>query len=245
MEVDALLRGLHLKDLRAQLRIRGQNPGGGQEELRVRLKEMMVQTGDFNIYPENGAPQQQQQQMMPQQMQQMQQQQYQGMPPQGYGGGGFSGEGTGSGNNYSRPGGQQNVGNFLSDRPSSRVLAPPGGQSQIVFGGGSDAPPPQARQPQQYQQQQASPYAQGNYPPQAPYAGKAQQPSPYGDSYSNSPMQGSSSAYGSGTKDHIEGHLQNNYSRPNGMQNVGNFITDRPSSKVLAPPGGKSQISFG
>lgn len=26
------------------------------------------------------------------------------------------------------------VGNFLSDRPSSRVLAPPGGASQVFFG---------------------------------------------------------------------------------------------------------------
>ena len=37
------------------------------------------------------------------------------------------------GNNYSRPSGQ-NVGNFLTDRNSSRVLAPPGGASQIAFG---------------------------------------------------------------------------------------------------------------
>lgn len=36
-------------------------------------------------------------------------------------------------NNYSRPAGQ-NVGNFLTDRPSSRVLAAPGGASQIIFG---------------------------------------------------------------------------------------------------------------
>jgi hypothetical protein len=41
-----------------------------------------------------------------------------------------------TGNNYVRPEGQ-NVGNFLTDRPSSRVLAAPGGDSQIVFG--SDA----------------------------------------------------------------------------------------------------------
>lgn len=27
------------------------------------------------------------------------------------------------------------------------------------------------------------------------------------------------------------------------MQNVGNFITDKPSSRVLAPPGGASQVS--
>jgi hypothetical protein len=38
-----------------------------------------------------------------------------------------------AGNNYARPAGQ-NVGNFLTDRPSSRVLAPPGGGSQITFG---------------------------------------------------------------------------------------------------------------
>ncbi len=37
------------------------------------------------------------------------------------------------GNNYGRPEGQ-NVGNFLTDRPSSRVLAAPGGASQIFFG---------------------------------------------------------------------------------------------------------------
>lgn len=34
------------------------------------------------------------------------------------------------GNNYSRPEGQ-NVGNFLSDRPSSKVSNAPGGSSQV------------------------------------------------------------------------------------------------------------------
>ena len=58
-------------------------------------------------------------------------------------------------------------------------------------------------------------------------------------------MKSANAAYGSSSKDVVEGHLANNYSRPNGMQNVGNFITDRPSSKVLAPPGGHCQISFG
>jgi len=36
----------------------------------------------------------------------------------------------------------------------------------------------------------------------------------------------------------------NNYTRPSG-QNVGNFITDRPSSRVLAPPGGGTSITLG
>ena len=40
-------------------------------------------------------------------------------------------------------------------------------------------------------------------------------------------------------------HSSNNYARPGGQQNVGNFVTGRPTSRVLAPPGGASQISFG
>lgn len=36
----------------------------------------------------------------------------------------------------------------------------------------------------------------------------------------------------------------NNYSRPSG-QNVGNFLTDKPSSRVLAPPGGGTSITLG
>lgn len=42
----------------------------------------------------------------------------------------------------------------------------------------------------------------------------------------------------------VIGSNNNNYGRPEG-QNVGNFLTDRPSSRVLAPPGGASNIRFG
>lgn len=49
-------------------------------------------------------------------------------------------EGGNARNNYVRPEGQ-NVGNFLTDRNSSRVLAPPGGGSSIVFGGDEPAAP--------------------------------------------------------------------------------------------------------
>ena len=44
-------------------------------------------------------------------------------------------------NNYGRPEGQ-NVGNFLTDKTSSRVIQPPGGKSQISFGGDNEAPSP-------------------------------------------------------------------------------------------------------
>eukprot|EP00955_Chlamydomonas_euryale_P106063 365679-Chlamydomonas_euryale.AAC.23 len=43
-------------------------------------------------------------------------------------------KGNAHGNNYSRPGGQ-NVGNFIGDRPSSRVSAPAGGKSQVICDG--------------------------------------------------------------------------------------------------------------
>jgi SPIRAL1-like protein len=45
----------------------------------------------------------------------------------------FGGAGGGATNNYARPD-SQNVGNFLTERSTSRVLKPPGGGSSIVFG---------------------------------------------------------------------------------------------------------------
>ncbi|XP_074555929.1 protein SPIRAL1-like 3 [Curcuma longa] len=41
----------------------------------------------------------------------------------------------------------------------------------------------------------------------------------------------------------IQGNLANNYQRADG-QNCGNFITDRPSTKVQAAPGGDSSLGF-
>jgi SPIRAL1-like protein len=52
------------------------------------------------------------------------------------------------------------------------------------------------------------------------------------------------STAGQTTADMAAGFAKNNYTRPDG-QNVGNFLTDRNSSRVLAPPGGGSSIVFG
>ncbi|KAJ8751834.1 hypothetical protein K2173_026029 [Erythroxylum novogranatense] len=41
----------------------------------------------------------------------------------------------------------------------------------------------------------------------------------------------------------IPGNLKNNYHRADG-QNCGNFITDRPSTKVHAAPGGGSSLDY-
>ncbi|GLI70747.1 hypothetical protein VaNZ11_015774 [Volvox africanus] len=270
-EVDRMLRPLTLKDLRLLCRGRGLNPAGGKEQLEDRLKQHMLTTGNFSTQvpsdgPEQAAPpgyavapqgyqqyttgvhsnnysrpggQQnvgnfitdrpsshviappgghstvqlggfaEQQPAAPYHQAPPLQAPYAVQNPNVYGATSNDMRGGSLANNYSRPGGQQNVGNFITDRPSSRVLAPPGGNSQISFGDYNAPPAPSY-----------------NVPPGhgAPYGSPA--PPPYG---TNS----------------AEGRLANNYSRPGGQQNVGNFITDRPSSKVLAPPGGKSQISFG
>lgn len=110
-------------------------------------------------------------------------------------------EGGAMRNNYTRSEGQ-NVGNFLTDRPSSRVMQAPGGQSSIVFGTEGDSAPVQRQ------------------------TGRARVPAP-------GSLGGADG-----------GFATNNYARPEG-QNVGNFLTDRKSTKVHAPPGGASQITFG
>ncbi|XP_052115833.1 protein SPIRAL1-like 2 isoform X2 [Arachis duranensis] len=41
----------------------------------------------------------------------------------------------------------------------------------------------------------------------------------------------------------VPGYLKNNYHRAEG-QNCGNFVTDRPSTKVHAAPGGGSSLNY-
>lgn len=163
-EIDNMLRPLLLKDLRVQLRARGLSPAGSIEPLRQRLKEHMLSSGDFALKADDGSDMATVEVVA-------------GLTSADQAGGKLQ-------NNYQRAAGQ-NVGNFLTDRPSSRVLAAPGGGSQIVLG-----------------------------------------------DYEDPALKNSNPARG------------NNYSRPEG-QNVGNFLSDRPSSRVTNAPGGNSQIIFG
>lgn len=64
---------------------------------------------------------------------------------------------------------------------------------------------------------------------------------------SSTPRKGASEPESNSTSPKIpaeHGSHNNNYHRSEG-QNVGNFLTDRTSSRVLAPPGGRSNITFG
>ncbi|KAF5835602.1 hypothetical protein DUNSADRAFT_7150 [Dunaliella salina] len=189
-DADAVLRPVLLKDLRIQCRARGLTPAGGQEALRERLKEHMLATGDFTLKDEQGKT------IIPDQIR---------------------AEVDRVTNNYARPDGQ-NVGNYLTDRNTSRVLAPPGGHSQISLGGDEPAPAPRPAP-------MAPPPAMVNPP-------AAEAPAPAAPA-----MHAQREAF-------HDANVNNNYSRPAG-QNVGNFLTDRNSSRVLAPPGGASQITFG
>eukprot|EP00798_Chlamydomonas_sp_ICE-L_P005972 gene5972-5257_t len=185
-EVDLLLKPLTVKEFRIQLRARELSPAGGSEQMQERLKDRMLSSGDFALKNPDGSD------MCIVTIT-----------------AGLSTADTVEGhlkNNYTRGAGQ-NVGNFMTDRNSSRVLAPPGGATQISFG--------------DYQDPNIAKISFGDY--QDPNIAKAKS-----SAVSNIADIGHSIA-------------GNNYSRPSGMQNVGNFMTDRNSSRVLAPPGGSSQ----
>ena len=120
-------------------------------------------------------------------------------------------------------GSNQNAGNFITDRPTTRVHAPPGGRSQISFG--SVMAPDRAITHSGMtrdallslkNKKVATPVTQSTVAPKV--------------SVSNNTTTAriSSNAYATGSN-----------------QNSGNFITDRPTTRVHAPPGGKSSIMFG
>ena len=107
-----MLKALIVKDLRIQLRARNESPAGGIEALRIRLRDHMVASKDFALKNEDGSD------MATVHV-------TAGLVSSDLSAGNLK-------NNYVRPSGQ-NVGNFLTERCSSRVLAPPGGGSQVGF----------------------------------------------------------------------------------------------------------------
>lgn len=100
------IRNMNLPDLRTELRNMGLSPAGGLETLRDRMMEAIKNPALIS------APQHREGEAGP--------------APIG------ANEGPNN-NNYVRPSGSQNVGNFLTDRPTSRVLQPPGGGSSFSF----------------------------------------------------------------------------------------------------------------
>lgn len=113
LDIQAALRAMMIPDLRQELRARGMSPAGSIDTLRERLAAEMAKVGSAALQPvaadSNAAC-------------------TAGLTEEA-----ASGDKGVLKNNYVRPEGQ-NVGNFITDRPSSRVLAPPGGGSNIFLG---------------------------------------------------------------------------------------------------------------
>eukprot|EP01059_Diplonema_ambulator_P034240 TRINITY_DN7586_c0_g1_i1.p2 TRINITY_DN7586_c0_g1~~TRINITY_DN7586_c0_g1_i1.p2 ORF type:complete len:117 (+),score=28.11 TRINITY_DN7586_c0_g1_i1:68-418(+) len=109
-----------------------------------------------------------------------------------------------------------NSGNFMGARSSSRVLAQPGGNSSFSLGW--DEPAPKVVRP----------------------AAQVPQPVPEVDKENEQPVASTNSQQAMVNKR----TQSSNAWASNSNQNCGNMITDRPSTRVHAPPGGKSSISF-
>jgi len=144
----------------------------------------------------------------------------------------FGARGRVSSNSYAS-GSSQNTGNVITDRSSTRVAQQPGGNSSLSLGwGGSGGGATHSNRRQQQQQQQQPPpqqQQQYSYP-----GGAQQQQGRYGASGSTAfganpdRMRNSSNAFANGSN-----------------QNTGNYITDRSSTRIHAPPGGRSTFTFG
>eukprot|EP00939_MAST-03C_sp_MAST-3C-sp1_P002399 g2399.t1 len=116
-------------------------------------------------------------------------------------------------------GSNQNAGNFITDRPTTRVHAPPGGRSSFNIFGGSVSPPKTAARKTKEVVSALTETSKTNV-----IAKKTE-------------TTAVSAGKGRGTSSNAFACGSN--------QNAGNFITDRPSTRVHAPPGGRSQITFG
>ena len=105
----------------------------------------------------------------------------------------------------------QNSGNMLPSRPSTRLHAPPGGQSSLSLSWDS---PPKAKEVKRAAE--AAPLPQGG--------GQ------------------SSNAFANGANQNCEWHLLSFFI----LATIGgNVLTDRPTTRLHAPPGGKSSITIG
>jgi len=157
-------------------------------------------------------------------------------------------------NSYAN-GANQNCGNVLSDTPTTRVAAPPGGRSSISLGwdtcSGSDAQPARNGgyrgaaaspvKPQQYYDK--DPAYRGGSPAQPQrYYDEEPASSPYKGGFP-SPQRGPaparappSEAFHGTTRPR---ESSNQYACGSN-QNQGNFLTDTPTTRVLRPPGGSS-----
>lgn len=122
-----------------------------------------------------------------------------------------------SSNSFAR-GSDQNSGNFITDRPSTGLHAPPGGRSTICLGTDS----------QDWKAATAPISVPISVPPVAPTVC-------LGMDTSSEPAEPKA----------LQTLMSSNSFARGSDQNSGNFITDRPSTGLHAPPGGRSTLCLG
>jgi SPIRAL1-like protein len=146
-------------------------------------------------------------------------------------------------------GANQNCGNVLTDRPTTRLHAPPGGKSQISSILSWDTEEPEPRNNQRAQRE-----ARNNVPAPAGFGvdpmqrahGMQAQPGPSSESRRNDYMSDlRRNDYSSAQAAGGAGGVSSNAYANGANQNCGNVLTDRRTTRVSAPPGGHSSIVFG
>lgn len=130
----------------------------------------------------------------------------------------------------------------MTGRSSTRLHAPPGGTSQagsLIFGGSApqeDRFGGRGRRSNPVHQQQQSTYQQSQQ--QTSFANK-EQFSQQNIQQQQQPV-AKKQTQSTNSLNIGSGHVSANAFASGTNQNCGNFMTDRPTSRVLAPPGGRS-----
>ena len=129
-------------------------------------------------------------------------------------------------NSYAN-GSNQNCGNVITGRSSTRVAAPPGGTSSFSLGWGSDnITPAPVKENRRVRDPNQSSFSIGDVSTKAAITKTTVSQEHVFGAQSNNGC--SSNKYANGSN-----------------QNCGNVLTERTTTRVVAPPGGYSQITFG
>jgi len=139
-------------------------------------------------------------------------------------------------------GANQNCGNVLTDRPTTRLHAPPGGKSEmssILSWGGDDEPQRNSRAQREARGPVPAPAQFGVDPMQG--RGRESVASQNFSRQRDDYIAHTNSAQAAGG----HGGMSSNAYANGANQNCGNVLTDRRTTRVSAPPGGHSSIVFG
>lgn len=157
----------------------------------------------------------------------------------------------------------QNAGNFLTEKPITRIHAPPGGASSISFGDQHTEPAAGSATKRQQQQQQGLVLGTPTQPA-TPESAESTEDGPAPIPMMELPPAPSAAAVeeeeeeeaGAGQQEEAaavvpppapaaQAVVSSNAYATGSNQNSGNFMTGRPTTRVRAPPGGASSITFG